>query len=99
MSDSLDQGTFVTIMGEAKLQDRLIQQLTTIEVSGYTIIPAKGAGSYGRQMGDIAGYNTNIEVKTILTSEVSDKLMEALKPIKASYASIAYRQTVEGWFD
>jgi len=99
MSDSLDQGMLVTIIGEAKLQDRLIQLLTKMEVSGYTIIPTKGAGSHGRRMGDIAGYNTNIEVKTILTSEVSDQLMEALKPIKASYALTAYRQTVEGWFE
>lgn len=99
MSDSLDQGMLVTIIGEAKLQDRLIQLLTKLEVSGYTIIPTKGAGSHGRRMGDIAGYNTNIEVKTLLTSELSDKLMEALKPLKASYALIAYRQTVEGWFE
>lgn len=99
MSDSLDQGMLVTIIGEAKLQDRLIQLLTKLEVSGYTIIPTKGAGSHGRRMGDIAGYNTNIEVKTILTSELSDKLMEALKPLKAYYALIAYRQTVEGWFE
>ena len=99
MSDSLDQGMLVTIIGEAKLQDRLIQLLTKMKVSGYTIIPTKGAGSHGRRMGDIAGYNTNIEVKTILTSEVSDQLMAALRPIKDSYALIAYRQTVEGWFE
>ena len=99
MSDSLDQGILVTIIGEAKLQDRLIQLLTKMKVSGYTIIPAKGAGSHGRRMGDIAGYNTNIEIKAILTSEVSDQLMAALKPVKDSYSLIAYRQAVEGWFE
>ena len=34
MSDSLDQGMLVTIIGEAKLQDRLIQLLTKMKVSG-----------------------------------------------------------------
>jgi hypothetical protein len=68
MSLSLTQGTLVTIIGEAVLQDRLIQLLTKRGVSGYTIIPAQGAGSHGRWMGDMAGYNTNIEVKTIVTS-------------------------------
>lgn len=99
MSFALDQGILVTIIGEAILQDRFIHLLTQLGVSGYTIIPAQGAGSHGRRMGDIAGYNTNIEVKTIVTLEVSEDLLEALKPLKANHALIAYRQTVEGLFD
>ncbi len=51
MSSSLAQGFFVTIIGEAVLQDRLIQLLTKLNVSGYTIIPTQGAGSHGRRMG------------------------------------------------
>lgn len=93
------KGTLVTIIGEAVLQDRLIQLLTKLGVSGYTIIPAQGAGSHGRRMGDIAGYNTNIEVKTLVTSELSDQLFESLQPLQVTYALIAFRQTVEGMFD
>lgn len=99
MSSSLDKGVLVTIISEAVLQDRLIQMLTKLGVSGYTIIPAQGAGSHGRRMGDMAGYNTNIEVKTIVTPETSDKLMEDLKPSRSTHALIAFRQTVEGLFD
>jgi hypothetical protein len=55
MSSSLAQGILVTIIGEAVLQDRLIQLLVKLGVSGYTIVPARGAGSHGRRMGDIAG--------------------------------------------
>ena len=95
---TLFQGTLVTIIGEAVLQDRLVNLLTQLEVSGYTLVPAKGAGSHGRRMGDIAGYNTNIEVKTVVTSEVSDQLFEALRPLQETYALIAFRQTVEGLF-
>lgn len=99
MSSSLTQGVLVTIIGEAVLQDRLIQLLTKLGVSGYTIVPAQGAGSHGRRMGDMAGYNTNVEIKAIVTSAASDELMEDLKPLKSSHALIAFRQTVDGLFD
>jgi nitrogen regulatory protein PII len=99
MPSSLSQGVLVTIISEAVLQDRLIHLLTKLGVSGYTIIPAQGAGSHGKQMGDIAGYNTNIEVKTIVAAEISDQLLENLKPLQANHALIAFRQKVEGMFD
>jgi nitrogen regulatory protein PII len=99
MSSSFSEGVLVTIIGEAVLQDRLIKMLTDLGVSGYTIIPAKGAGSHGRRMGDIAGYNTNIEVKAIVTSADSEKLFEDLKGLQNKYALIAFRQQVDGLFD
>ena len=99
MSSSLTQGILVTVIGEAVLQDRLIQLFTKLGVSGYTIIPAQGAGSHGRRMGDIAGHNTNIEVKTIVALEVSDQLLADLKPLQTAHALIAFRQKVEGLFD
>jgi hypothetical protein len=99
MSSPLAQGVLVTIIGEAVLQDRLIKLLTKLDVSGYTLVPAKGAGSHGRRMGDIAGYNTNIEVKTVVAAEVSDQIFEALRPLQETYAIITFRQTVEGLFD
>lgn len=99
MSLYLLEGMLLTIISEAVLQDRLIQILTQFHVSGYTITPAQGAGSHGRRMGDIAGYNTNIEVKTIVSLEISDQLLIALKPLQESYVFIAFRQRVEGLFD
>lgn len=99
MSSSLNQGVLVTIICEAVLQDRMVHLLKTLDASGYTIVQARGAGSHGRRMGDIAGYNTNIELKTVVTQETSNKLLEELKQIEADYALIAYRQKVEGIFD
>lgn len=99
MSFSFNQGTLVTIICEAVLQDRLIKLLQTLNVSGYTIIPAQGAGSHGRRMGDMAGYNTNIEVKTIVSPEISDQLLEDLKNFPHNHALIVFRQSVEGLFD
>ena len=99
MSSSLNQGILVTIVCETVLQERLLKLLKTVGVSGYTIIPVQGAGGHGKRMGDIAGYNTNIEVKTIVTPEVSDQLLEKLQKFPATYALIAFRQTVEGLFN
>jgi len=99
MSISINKGVLVTIICEAVLQDRLVKLLNTLGASGYTIIPARGAGSHGRRMGDIAGYNTNIEVKTIVTPEMSTQLMEDLKDFQSTHALIAYHQKVEGLFD
>lgn len=100
MSSSFNQGILVTIVCEAVLQDRLIELLTTLGVSGYTIVPVQGAGSHGKRTGDMmAAYNTNIEVKTIVTPEVSDQLLEKLQQFPETYALIAFRQNVEGLFD
>ena len=99
MSSSLAQGTLVTIIGESVLQDRLIHLFVQSGMSGYTIVPAQGAGSHGRRMGDMAGYNTNIEIKTIVSSETSAQLLEDLEPLQANHALIAFRQTVDGLFD
>jgi len=99
MTTSHSQGYLVTIICETVLQDRLVKLLSTLGASGYTIIPAKGAGSHGKRMGDIAGYNTNIEVKTIVTPEMSTQLMEDLKEFQSTHALIAYHQKVEGLFD
>ncbi|WP_204140749.1 P-II family nitrogen regulator [Halomicronema sp. CCY15110] len=95
---TLTKGTLVTIIGEAVLQERLIYLFKQLGVSGYTMIPAKGAGSHGRRMGDIAGYNTNIEIKTIVNATIADQLFEALKPFQETHALIAFRQAVEGSF-
>ena len=99
MSSTLTRGTLVTIIAETVLQDRLVQVLTKLGASGYTITPAQGAGSHGRRMGDMAGYNTNIEIKTLVALEASDQLLEDLRPLQSSHALIAYRQTVDGLFD
>ncbi len=95
----LKQAVLFTIIGEAVLQDRLINLLLTLGVSGYTIIPAQGAGSHGKRMGDVAGYNTNIEIKTLVTLEISDQLFEKLEMFQSTHALIAFRQKTEGLFD
>lgn len=99
MSSSLKQNVLVTVICESRLQDRIVHLLKILNASGYTIVQAQGAGSHGRRMGDIAGFNTNIEVKSIVSLETSNQLFEELKQFQATHALIAFRQEVEGLFD
>jgi hypothetical protein len=49
-------------------------------------------------MGDMAGYNTNIEVKTIVSPEVSDAILSSIKEHHGNHALIAFRQHVEALY-
>ncbi|HAZ47490.1 MAG TPA: hypothetical protein DDW76_34455 [Cyanobacteria bacterium UBA11369] len=89
----------IVIIGEAVLQDRLIKLLKAHNVSGYTITQARGEGGHGRRMGDIAGYNTNIEIKTLVSPEVSDAIFISLKENQDGHGLIAYRHNVEALYD
>lgn len=68
----IESAVLVTIIGETVLKDSIVQLLKSHNVSGYTIIQAQGEGGHGRRLGDMASYNTNVEIKTIVSSEVSD---------------------------
>ena len=95
-SDPLVQpAVLLTIIGETVLKDRIVQLLKSYSVSGYTITQAQGEGGHGRRMGDISGYNTNIEIKTIVSLEVSDNILESLNSDQGKHALIAYRHNVE----
>ena len=99
MSTSLAEAVLVTIICETVLQDRLVRLLKTLNVSGYTVVQAQGAGRHGSRMGDIAGFKTNIELKTVVSPEVSDKLLSELQQYQATHALIAFRQPVEALID
>ena len=99
MSSSINQGVLVTIICEAVFQRRLIDFLKKIGASGYTLTSATGAGTHGERMGDIEGFNKNIEVKTIVTADISDQILEELRPFRDTHALTVFRQTVDGFFD
>ena len=88
----------LTIIGETVLKDRIVQLLKSLGVSGYTINQVQGEGGHGKRLGDIAGYNTNIEIKTLVLPEVSDAILWALKEHQGQHALIAFRQNVEALY-
>ena len=95
----VQSATLLTIITETALKDSVVKLLEREGVTGYTLSQAQGDGSHGRRMGDIPGYNTNIEIKTIVSSEISDTILTVLKEHKGTHALIAYRHTVEALLD
>jgi len=85
----------VTIITENAIRDSIIKLIKSKGATGYTLIEARGEGGHGTRMGDIAGYNTNIEIKTIVTPEVSDEIFRALAANRTSHALTAFRNNVE----
>ncbi|MFN6568474.1 hypothetical protein A6770_17405 [Nostoc minutum NIES-26] len=88
----------ITIIGETVLKERIIKLLKSHNVSGYTISQVQGEGGHGRRLADMAGYNTNIEIKTIVSLEVSDAIFWALKDEQGKHALIAFRHNVEAFY-
>jgi nitrogen regulatory protein PII len=95
---SIESAVLVTIIGEAVLQQNIIKMLNSLGATGYTVTPAQGFGSHGSRMGDIAGYNTNIEIKTIVSPEVSDAILSSLSDYQGKHAFVAFRQNVEALY-
>lgn len=91
----VEPAILITIIGESVLKESIIQMLKSFDISGYTLNQVQGEGSHGKRMGDISGYNTNIEIKTIVPKEVSDEIFTILKEHKGRHAFIAFRQQVE----
>lgn len=85
----------ITIIGESVLKDRLVKLLKSKGVEGYTINEVRGEGGHGRRLGDIAGYNTNIEIKTVVSPEASDEILHALAESRNGHALMAFRHNVE----
>ena len=94
----IQSAVLVTIIGETVLKDSIIQLLRSHNVSGYTIVQVQGEGGHGKRLGDMAGYNTNIEIKTIVSPEISDTILLALKEHQDKHALIAFRQKVEALY-
>jgi hypothetical protein len=97
---SIKPAVLVTIIGEAVLKDRIIKVLESLNVTGYTLSSeAQGAGRHGKRMGDIASFKTNIEIKTIVSPEVSEAILIMLEDYRQDRALIAFRHNVEALMD
>jgi nitrogen regulatory protein PII len=89
----------LTIISESVMRDRIVKLLKNNNVTGYTISDVQGEGGHGRRMGDIAGYNTNIEIKTLVSPEASEDILRGLAEMREGHALIAFRQEVEALSD
>lgn len=94
-ADLVKPAVLLTIIGETVLKDAIVKLLKSYNVNDYTITQVQGEGSHGRRMGDMVGYNTNIEIKTILSLEVSNDILQSIKDYQGTQAVIAFRSYVE----
>jgi nitrogen regulatory protein PII len=93
--NSVKPTVLLTIICESVLRQRIVQLLKSKGASGYTINDVLGEGGHGRRLGDIPGFNTNIEVKTLISIDVSDEIIQGLSEMRKDHALIAFQHEVD----
>ncbi len=84
----------VTIIAEALLEDRLVQELQGLGANGYTVTRASGRGTRGIRASEWEGNNVRIE--TLVGAEVANQILTHLSDQYFElYAVVAYVQTVD----
>jgi hypothetical protein len=91
---SLSPLKLVTIIADDILQEKIIADLKSLGVRGYTLSEASGEGLGGRRDNDWEG--RNVEFKTVVAAEAAQQLMELLaQKYFDRYGVIAYVTAVE----
>ncbi|HET6424589.1 MAG TPA: transcriptional regulator [Planctomycetaceae bacterium] len=85
--------TILTVIAEAILKERLIEEFTRAGAKGHTLTECEGSGSRHRRVGEILG--ANIKLETIVSATVADKLLDRLaNEYFPKFAVIAYLSPV-----
>lgn len=66
----------VTIVAEAVLEERLLDDLRRLGAKGYTVTPAQGEGTRGIRASDWEA--RNIRIDSVVSPEVADAVLEHL---------------------
>ncbi len=83
----------VTVVAEAVLRERLIEEILSAGATGYTSSAAEGDGSRHLRSGDLPGDNVRLE--TIVNEQAADRLMTQLATqYFPHFAMIAYTTEV-----
>ena len=93
MSENLQAVTLLTIVAESLIESRLIEDLISCGVIGWTLTPARGAGPDNRRLSEVEGGNVKIEVlgSKEVTQRVWDLLSSRYFP---HYAVTAWQSSV-----
>jgi nitrogen regulatory protein PII len=108
LDELVQPAILVTIICEAVLKDSVVDLLRNLKVKGYSVSAVEGAGRYEAIGGtssetDEIGTETlvkdsvatNVEIRAIVSKELSNVVLYALKEQQRHFAITAYRQTVE----
>jgi nitrogen regulatory protein P-II 2 len=84
----------VTIVAEAILEGRLVDDLQTAGARGWTITSAHGEGPRGRRVSDIEG--GNVRVETLVSEDVAERIWNRLaEAYFPNYAITAWTHEVQ----
>ena len=90
----LVEKTLITIVAEAALEARLLEDLQRAGIRGYTVTSAHGAGVRGGREGDLEGGNVRIE--SVATEHVAQEFMSHLRNhYFQHYACVAWLHSVK----
>lgn len=82
----------VTIIAEAVLEDRLIQDIKQLGARGYTVVDVHGEGTRGLH----ATEDRNVRIETLVDPPIAEKIFEHLAAhYFAHYAVAAYAVDAE----
>jgi nitrogen regulatory protein PII len=107
LDELVQPAVLVTIICETVLRDSVVGLLKNLKVKGYTVTEAKGEGRYEALPdasidSEIAEatlvasvIETQVEVRALVSKDLSNVILHALKEQQKNFAIMAYRQTVE----
>lgn len=79
----------LTVIAEAYLEPRLLEQIKTLGARGYSVSEVRGEGSRGVRASEWEGRNVKIE--TMVSVEVADLILQHVAAhYFANYAVVAY---------
>jgi len=109
--DELVQPTvLVTIICESVLKQSVVSLLKSLKVQGYTVAEVEGEGRFESLRGlssdnesneseektsTVTIVATQVEVRALVSKDLSNVILHALKEQQKNFAIMAYRQTVE----
>jgi nitrogen regulatory protein PII len=105
LDELVQPAVLVTIICEAVLKDSVVSLLRNLKVKGYSVSVVEGAGHYeavgesGTETLVVNSVETNVEIRAIVSKELSNVVLYALREQRQHFAITAYRQTVEALAD
>lgn len=86
---ALIERQIVTIIAEAVVEQKLIDDIRRVGAKGYSVGHVKGAGATGNQSLELTGQSVRLE--TVVTEAVAERIMEMLaKDYFEYYAVVAW---------
>jgi hypothetical protein len=89
----------VTIVSEEVLKESIISLLRNLKAQGFTVSRVEAEDRFGHPIGSsttaAAPENRNVEIKVLVSAEVSDVILHTLHKYRGEHTIIAYRYNVE----